>query len=182
VNGVARAAGAAGAKGAAGVAGAAGAAGVASATDAGDAHGPRRAVHELLLSGRYDGGERLARELRAAMAGAHGRVVVDLDGADLLGEDAAAVLRRAQRAARAAGTDLQVRAARPGARRWLRRHGLDRDGADAGGAGPGGAGPAAHADHAETDRGDGAATSGPGDQGDTTEKTETGASKRGGAS
>jgi chemotaxis protein methyltransferase CheR len=104
-------------------------------------------AHELLLSGRYDSSERLARELRAAMAGGHGRVVVDLDGAELLDEEAAAVLRRAQRAARAAGTDLQVRATRPGARRWLRRHGLDRSGT-----GPGDAG---RDDRAETDRGDG---------------------------
>jgi hypothetical protein len=76
------------------------------------------------LSGRYESGERLARELSAAMAGGHAAVVVDLDGAAFLGEDAAAVLRRAQSAARAAGTELLVRATRPGARRWLRRHGL----------------------------------------------------------
>jgi chemotaxis protein methyltransferase CheR len=87
------------------------------------------AAHELALRGRYDSAERLARELRAVMAGGHGRVVVDLDGAELLDDGAAAVLRRAQSAARAAGTDLQVRAVRPGARRWLRRHGLDLDGA-----------------------------------------------------
>jgi chemotaxis protein methyltransferase CheR len=111
-----------GSNGAAGAAGAPGAAGASGAA----------AAHELWLSGRYDSSERLASELRAAMAGGHGRVVVDLDGAELLDEDAAAVLRRAQRAARAAGTDLQMRAVKPGARRWLRRHGLDRDGAGGG--------------------------------------------------
>lgn len=86
------------------------------------------AWQELRLSGRYETGERLARELSAVMAGGHAPVVVNLDGAAFLGEDAAAVLRRAQSAARAAGTRLQVRATRPGARRWLRRHGLAPDG------------------------------------------------------
>lgn len=86
-----------------------------------------RAAREVKLAGRYGSGDRLARELRAAMQGAHARVIVDLDGATFLGDAAAAVLRRAQRAARAAGAEVQVRATRPGARRWLRRHGLDRD-------------------------------------------------------
>ncbi len=98
------------------------------------AAGAHAVWHELGLSGRYESGERLARELSAAMAGGHAAVVVDLDGAAFLGEDAAAVLRRAQSAARAAGTELLVRATRPGARRWLRRHGLA---------------PGDHADHAD---------------------------------
>jgi chemotaxis protein methyltransferase CheR len=56
-------------------------------------------------------------------------LTVDLDGADLLGDDLAPVLRRARAAARAAGIALVVRATRPGARRWLSRHGLDEEAA-----------------------------------------------------
>jgi chemotaxis protein methyltransferase CheR len=113
-------------------------------TPGADSHAPRargadsrEMGQELRLSGRYESGERLARELSAAMAGGHAAVVVHLDGAAFLGEDAAAVLRRAQSAARAAGTKLQVRATRPGARRWLRRHGLTPDGHDDHGDRPG---------------------------------------------
>jgi anti-anti-sigma regulatory factor len=54
-------------------------------------------------------------------------VVVELDGADFLGDDAAAVLRRAQSAARAAGVVFTLVADRAGTRRWLRRSGLDGD-------------------------------------------------------
>ena len=56
-------------------------------------------------------------------------LTIDLDGADLLGDDLAPVLRRARAAARAAGIALVVRATRPGARRWLSRHGLDEEAA-----------------------------------------------------
>ena len=52
-------------------------------------------------------------------------LTIDLDGADLLGDDLAPVLRRARAAARTAGIALVVRATRAGARRWLARHGLD---------------------------------------------------------
>jgi chemotaxis protein methyltransferase CheR len=118
------------------------------ARGAAGAHTGRHEVwHELGLSGRYESGERLARELSAAMAGGHAAVVVDLDGAAFLGEDAAAVLRRAQSAARAAGTELLVRATRPGARRWLRRHGL-APGAPGAPAVPTSAEHAEHAEHA----------------------------------
>jgi len=52
-------------------------------------------------------------------------LTIDLDGAELIGDDLAPVLRRARAAARAAGIALRVRATRTGARRWLGRHGLD---------------------------------------------------------
>ena len=52
-------------------------------------------------------------------------LTIDLDGADLLGDDLAPVLRRAKAAARAAGVAVTVRGTRAGARRWLSRHGLD---------------------------------------------------------
>ena len=56
-------------------------------------------------------------------------LTVDLDGADLLEDDLAPVLRRARAAARTAGITLVVRATRAGARRWLARHGLDEEAA-----------------------------------------------------
>ncbi|MCW5806323.1 MAG: hypothetical protein KIT31_28415 [Deltaproteobacteria bacterium] len=52
---------------------------------------------------------------------------VDLDGADLLDDDLAPVLRRARAAAQAAGVSLHISATRAGARRWLARHALDGD-------------------------------------------------------
>ncbi len=55
------------------------------------------------------------------------RVTIDLDNATFLGDDVAPLLRRAQAAANAAGIALVLRAARPGAQRWLRRHGLPRE-------------------------------------------------------
>jgi chemotaxis methyl-accepting protein methylase/anti-anti-sigma regulatory factor len=54
-------------------------------------------------------------------------LAIDLDGAELLGDDLAPVLRRAAAAARTAGIALVLRATRTGARRWLARHGLDED-------------------------------------------------------
>ncbi|MBA3462837.1 MAG: protein-glutamate O-methyltransferase CheR [Deltaproteobacteria bacterium] len=62
-------------------------------------------------------GERLAR-------GGLRRLVIDLDPAELLGDELAPVLRRACAAARAAGIAIALRTTRPGARRWLSRHGL----------------------------------------------------------
>jgi chemotaxis protein methyltransferase CheR len=55
------------------------------------------------------------------------RLVIDLDGAELLGDDLAPVLRRARAAAEAAGIGLALRTTRAGARRWLARHGLEAD-------------------------------------------------------
>lgn len=54
-------------------------------------------------------------------------LTLDLDPADLLGDDLAPVVRRARAAARTAGIALVMRATRAGARRWLARHGLDGD-------------------------------------------------------
>jgi chemotaxis protein methyltransferase CheR len=53
------------------------------------------------------------------------RLVIDLDGAELLGDDLAPVLRRARAAAEAAGIGLALRTTRAGARRWLARHALE---------------------------------------------------------
>jgi chemotaxis methyl-accepting protein methylase len=63
---------------------------------------------------------------RLAIPGSH-VLTVDLDRADLLGDDLAPVFRRARAAARSAGGDLFLRATRTGAKRWLARHGLDEE-------------------------------------------------------
>jgi chemotaxis protein methyltransferase CheR len=75
------------------------------------------------LRGRYDGGERLGRELGAALSGSYRRVVIDLDGAAYLDEAAGQVLRRACSAARAAGVEVSLVAERQSTRRWLSRSG-----------------------------------------------------------
>jgi len=76
------------------------------------------------LCGRYETGGRLAAELGAAISGPYTRVVLDIDGAEYLGAEAAQVVRRARSAARAAGIGFSIAAERPGALRWLRRSGL----------------------------------------------------------
>jgi chemotaxis protein methyltransferase CheR len=53
------------------------------------------------------------------------RIVIDLDGCELLGDELAPVLRRARAAAEAAGIELALRTTRAGARRWLTRHALE---------------------------------------------------------
>ena len=65
----------------------------------------------------------LTAEISTAL-GAHGltALTIDLDGADFLGDDIAAVLRRARAAAHAHGIALHLHATRAGALRWLRRH------------------------------------------------------------
>jgi chemotaxis protein methyltransferase CheR len=70
----------------------------------------------------------LALRLATATADA---LTVDLDGADLLEDELAPVLRRARAAARSAGKELVMRATRTGAKRWLARHGLDPNEDDA---------------------------------------------------
>lgn len=65
-------------------------------------------------------GERLA-------IGGLRRLVIDLDPAELLQDDLAPVLRRACAAARAAGIEIALQTTRPGARRWLSRHGLPEE-------------------------------------------------------
>ncbi|CAN5890951.1 hypothetical protein BH11MYX3_BH11MYX3_22670 [soil metagenome] len=91
---------------------------------------PKVAVREedvLVLAGTPEAqmgtaqiGERLA-------IGGLRRLVIDLDPAELLGDDLAPVLRRACAAARAAGIEIALHTTRPGARRWLSRHGLPED-------------------------------------------------------
>jgi hypothetical protein len=54
-------------------------------------------------------------------------LTIDLDGAELLDDDLAPVLRRARSAASTTGIALELRATRPGTRRWLARHGLDEE-------------------------------------------------------
>jgi anti-anti-sigma regulatory factor len=65
-------------------------------------------------------GERLA-------IGGLRRLVIDLDGADLLADELAPVLRRACAAGRAANIAVALRTTRPGARRWLSRHALPEE-------------------------------------------------------
>jgi chemotaxis methyl-accepting protein methylase len=54
-------------------------------------------------------------------------LTIDLDGAELLGDDLAPVLRRARAAAWTAGIALRVHATRAGTVRWIGRHGLGDD-------------------------------------------------------
>ncbi len=88
---------------------------------------PSRDEDVLVLAGTPEAqvvtlqiGERLA-------VGGLRRLVIDLDPADLLRDDLAPVLRRACAAARVAGIEIALRTTRPGARRWLSRHGLPED-------------------------------------------------------
>jgi chemotaxis protein methyltransferase CheR len=76
------------------------------------------------LRGEYPNEERLTAELAGAIRGQYQRVVVELDGATYLGDASAAVLRRARAAARTAGIEVILCAAKPGTRRWLERHRL----------------------------------------------------------
>jgi chemotaxis protein methyltransferase CheR len=52
------------------------------------------------------------------------QLTIDVDGAELLDDDLVPVLRRARAAAWTAGIALRVRATRPGALRWIARHGF----------------------------------------------------------
>jgi hypothetical protein len=56
------------------------------------------------------------------------RVTIDLDSAELLEDALAPVLRRARAAANTAGVTLELRATKPGPKRWLSRHGLSDGG------------------------------------------------------
>jgi chemotaxis protein methyltransferase CheR len=84
------------------------------------ARGPGR----LALSGKLEDPGQVAAAISRAMAEAGERLVVDLDDASFLAEGVAPVLRRAAAAATAAGMIFELAATRPGARRWLARHGL----------------------------------------------------------
>ena len=79
----------------------------------------------LALAGHPDPDE-LAEALAAMLSmQALRALAIDLDGADLLGDELAPVLRRACAALRAAGVHVELRATRAGARRWVSRHGLE---------------------------------------------------------
>jgi hypothetical protein len=69
------------------------------------------------LRGEYTDGTRLSSELRPFLAA---EAVIDLDGAEFLGDEAARVLQRAKQAA----PRWVLRATRPAILRWLRKHGL----------------------------------------------------------
>jgi chemotaxis protein methyltransferase CheR len=84
---------------------------------------------ELILRG-HPTATRVIAELSARLAQPGLRsLTIDLDGADLIEDDLAPVLRRARAAAHTAGIELAVRATRAGVRRWLVRHGLDGEAA-----------------------------------------------------
>ncbi len=79
-------------------------------------------VRKLQLRGDYHDPRRLAAELKPIIAARH--AVVDLDGAEYLGDEAARVLQRATEAA----PGLELRARRPAVLRWLERHNLSKAG------------------------------------------------------
>jgi SAM-dependent methyltransferase len=76
---------------------------------------------KLMLRGDYHDANRLAAELKPVVAATE-RAVIDLDGAEYLGDEAARVLARAIMAA----PGLELQATRPAVKRWLARHGLVR--------------------------------------------------------
>jgi chemotaxis protein methyltransferase CheR len=79
----------------------------------------------LALYGRPSAAQLTAEiSARLALPGL-GRLTIDVDGAELLDDELARVLHRARAAAGAAGIGFDVRATRPGPRRWLARHGVD---------------------------------------------------------
>ena len=79
----------------------------------------------LKLRGTPDVDDLTAELTTRLAAGTVDALTIDLDGAEMLGDELAPVLRRASAAARSAGVELIVRATRPGPKRWLVRHGLD---------------------------------------------------------
>jgi chemotaxis methyl-accepting protein methylase/anti-anti-sigma regulatory factor len=85
-------------------------------------------VHDTVALRGQPAAVRVTAELSARLAQPGLRsLTIDLDGADLLGDDLAPVLRRVRAATRAAGISLSLRATRTGARRWLARNGLDEE-------------------------------------------------------
>jgi chemotaxis methyl-accepting protein methylase len=88
---------------------------------------PTRAVREDVLALH---GQPVAEDVAAELATRLGRddlaaLAIDLDGAELLDDALAPVLRRVAAAARANGVAVRIVASRPGARRWLVRNQLD---------------------------------------------------------
>jgi chemotaxis protein methyltransferase CheR len=85
---------------------------------------PAEGRRVVQLRGSYDGAEahRLAAELRAALEGTEGPILVDLDGASFLADDCARVLHRLASTVFVEGRGLTLVASRPGVKRWLHRH------------------------------------------------------------
>ncbi len=84
------------------------------------------ATGRVVLTGSYED-RRLAAQLAPVLSGDVPTVVVDLDGADFLGDDAARDLRRAKALLAAQGRTLVVVADRAGVLRWIDRVGLAED-------------------------------------------------------
>ncbi len=78
----------------------------------------------VALQGQYSNGQRLQSELDVAFRKATTHVVVDLDGADYLGQETADVLRNMREKAMLRGIALRWCATRAGHLRFLRRHNL----------------------------------------------------------
>ena len=86
---------------------------------------PPPSTLQVTLLGEYQDGTRLTSELCDALDGPNDKIVVDLDGADYLGPEAARVLRQMHTAARSRGITMHWEATRPGHLRFLRRHELE---------------------------------------------------------
>ncbi|MCE9576240.1 MAG: protein-glutamate O-methyltransferase CheR [Deltaproteobacteria bacterium] len=86
-------------------------------------------VGTFALVGHCDDPKRVADDLSRALARPRlAKLVVQLDAAEFLADELAPVLRRAKAAAAAAAVALEFAAVRPGAQRWLRRHGFEPTG------------------------------------------------------
>lgn len=85
---------------------------------------------EMRLQGEYADAKRLSKELREALQRPGlAALLVDLDGADYLGEAAAAVLKQMEKTAHALNVELRWSASRVGHLHFLRRHQLRAAGA-----------------------------------------------------
>ena len=78
----------------------------------------------IALAGQPDPAE-VAAELTARLRTDLDQLAIDLDGAELLDDELAPVLRRVVAAGRAEGVIVQLVATRAGARRGLARHRLE---------------------------------------------------------
>jgi hypothetical protein len=87
---------------------------------------PVASTKVVRLSGDYHDAQRLAVELRAALAESPRKLSVHLDGATFLGEEAATILRRVANTARSMKVSLQLIASRAGSQRFLRRYQLSQ--------------------------------------------------------
>jgi len=87
---------------------------------------PAAPTEDVLVLRGEPGARQVTAELtaRLGIAGLQ-KLVVELDAADMLADELVPVFRRARAAAMAAHVALELRATRPGTRRWLARHGLE---------------------------------------------------------